>query len=700
MQGNVFNRSAGLGTLNSAFASNNLQPFNQPFNEPGSAKTFGQNQQRGGFNAFDGAIGQTSNKALNFNQGGFTKLSEDEFVESGQDSPFNAAKKNDTPFWNPKPANNSLLDQAIGNGLNQPPINNFNQLPFAPNNFGQNPFGQLPATKHVSPFSKTSSTQSNRPSPFDQSIFSAHKPVFSSTEVRPAPSNQSCDTYTKLKVKRLSSRYERSAKAPINKRLGKAVENNQPILARALPKAKEPVTKPPVLKSTPTQPPLMPNKTTASLFLANDPGRSTPKNVPNDSDDLEKDAEGNIDPDKAVKKYRRSAGGEQPLPSDVRTPAALNVIDNILANNPVDKCHKFVRGRTRSIRQDFTLQNIRDLDAVATHERIARFHILSLHEMCEYDEGTFSLSQEMEQLHKTLISLMEYYDDLRDKGIETENEAKFRAQYITRALKFRALSQRNNENLETPSRHPGTSFLMACLLETHFFEVRKGALKAMNASYMMKAGDAQAEHVRQALAYDTIKQLFKEAMRYGIVIDNSLGEPTFSFDQKKYSKKSFAFKEPLSNPSQRKSFLLVEPKKADRTFRDIANGTNPLPNQNVLATQVNPLNPQAIVNEDATPVVNYRFSEITSPDDQQKEKENQYAEIKNQAALADELTEQERKKLELLLEKKKQLEYVHLEILRAEAESRKKEQLIKAEIMRKEDMEKERDREAQTSSIT
>lgn len=50
------------------------------------------------------------------------------------------------------------------------------------------------------------------------------------------------------------------------------------------------------------------------------------RDMQNDLDDLEKDSEGNIDPEKAVKKYRRSAaGGEQPLPSDVRTPDALNV---------------------------------------------------------------------------------------------------------------------------------------------------------------------------------------------------------------------------------------------------------------------------------------------------------------------------------------------------------------------------------------
>lgn len=189
-----------------------------------------------------------------------------------------------------------------------------------------------------------------------------------------------------------------------------------------------------------------------------------------------------------------------------------------------------------------------------------------------------------------LISLMEFYDDLRDEGIETENEAEFRAYhiisqikdediaqrsmrlpihifknpYMKRALEFRALSQRNNEILETSSRRnkpenieasqnfysmffkliadPSTPFLMACLLETHFSEVRKGALKAMNASYMMKAGGVQAEDVRQVLGYDTLKQLFREAMMYGIVINNSLGEPTLCFGQKHYAKKNFVFK--------------------------------------------------------------------------------------------------------------------------------------------------------------
>ncbi|KAI9354658.1 hypothetical protein BD770DRAFT_444931 [Pilaira anomala] len=171
-----------------------------------------------------------------------------------------------------------------------------------------------------------------------------------------------------------------------------------------------------------------------------------------------------------------------------------------------------------------------DLSAVHAHERIARFHILSLHELCEYDEATFSLPQEMKQLHKTLISLMKFYDDLRDEGIEAENEAGFRAYhiinqikdpniiqksiflpiqifrnpYMKRALEFHALSQ----ILETGSE-------LKNLFQTHFSEVRKGALKAMDASYMMKAGGVLAEDVRQILAYDTLDQLFKEVMMHG-----------------------------------------------------------------------------------------------------------------------------------------------------------------------------------------
>ncbi|OAD01214.1 hypothetical protein MUCCIDRAFT_129517, partial [Mucor lusitanicus CBS 277.49] len=286
---------------------------------------------------------------------------------------------------------------------------------------------------------------------------------------------------------------------------------------------------------------------------------------------FEKDQDGNVDPEKCVKAYRRSAAGvEQPLPSDVRTPEALMstldyLIDETLTNNSLEQCHAFVRDRTRSIRQDFTLQNVRDITAVAAHERIARFHILCLHEMCEVDR--FSMQQELEQLNKVLLSLTEFYDDLREEGIESENEAEFRAYhlishirdqelarqaqtlpihifrhpYMKRALELHALSQRNNEIMETSSRRnkpenieasqnyytklfkliadDQTSFLMACMMECHFSDIRKGALKAMNTAYLVKASGVPVEHVRRVLAYDSSKQLLEELMLYGMPVD-------------------------------------------------------------------------------------------------------------------------------------------------------------------------------------
>ncbi|KAG2206544.1 hypothetical protein INT47_008561 [Mucor saturninus] len=469
------------------------------------------------------------------------------------------------------------------------------------------------------------------------------------------------------------------------------------------------------------------------------------REIQNGLDSLEMDNAGNLDPQRAVKAYRRSAAGiDQPLPSDVRSPDALlhtldYLVDEVLSNNSLEKCHAFVRDRTRSIRQDFTLQNIRDIHAVQAHERIARFHILCLHEMCEMDEGKFSKQQETEQLRKVLVSLMEFYDDLREEGIETENEAEFRAyniislirdqdvarqamtlpinlfrsQPIQRALEFRALSQRNNEIMESSSRRnkpenieasqnfysaffkliadPDTSFLMACMLETHFPEVRKGALKAMNVSYMLKAGGVQAEDVRQVLAYDSVKQLFQEAVLYGIIINNSLGEPTLCFGQKHYNTKVSVFLEPLSNPPQTKSMLLVEPKKGDRSFSDIINGVHdeksPVVNQNVFARQPNPFSqhPQdketkPAQNKSMPTVMNVKLSELTGEDEKKRELETARA----RAAAATAQAARERELLKVM-ERNKQIEEEQKRQLRLQQEKAMKAKQLQEEIEQEEE---------------
>lgn len=143
-----------------------------------------------------------------------------------------------------------------------------------------------------------------------------------------------------------------------------------------------------------------------------------------------------------VKRFRRSAAGyDEQLPSDIRPPAVLQrtlnyLLDEVVGGpQPLANVHKFVWDRTRGIRNDFSIQQVTksaDLRiAIDCFERIARFHILSLHQLSrpEQDNGEFNQHQEREQLNNTLLSLMYYYDDSRHK-IKSVNEAEFRAYCI------------------------------------------------------------------------------------------------------------------------------------------------------------------------------------------------------------------------------------------------------------------------------
>ncbi|KAI9496070.1 SAC3/GANP/Nin1/mts3/eIF-3 p25 family-domain-containing protein [Zychaea mexicana] len=349
------------------------------------------------------------------------------------------------------------------------------------------------------------------------------------------------------------------------------------------------------------------------------------REVQNMLDPLEVDAFGNADPNKAVKRYRRSAAGnEQPLPSDVRPPAVLTktldyLFNNVLSNNQFISCHAFLWDRTRGVRQDFTLQNIRNVVTVQVHERIARFHILALHELCEYDEDKFSQQQETEQLGKVLISLMEFYNDLRQENIHLPNEGEFRAYhliynirdhelasrmmtmlpeyvrqhpYLRQAFRFYESIQRNNEIMQTSERRnkpenvlaaknyyaklfklvgsSETPFLLACMIETHFAEIRKGALKAMSRAYIFNYKGVDSEYLRQLLAYDDVKHFLVEANLYGLVIEKTDNTVLVRFGQK-IKGKTTLFVEPLSLPRQRRSCLLVDPKKGGRSYSDIIN---------------------------------------------------------------------------------------------------------------------------------
>ncbi|CAK3838201.1 Hypothetical predicted protein [Lecanosticta acicola] len=155
--------------------------------------------------------------------------------------------------------------------------------------------------------------------------------------------------------------------------------------------------------------------------------------------DEEKDGKGQIVEGRMVKVFKRSdAGAAAQLPSDLRPPSVLKktcdyLFDDLLANaSAPGDVHGFIWDRARAIRNDFSIQQVTKIEdmriAIDCFERIARFHIASLHEFAEVEKpyDGYVAQQEREQLDRTLLSLMQYYDDSRGR-LELPNEPEFRA---------------------------------------------------------------------------------------------------------------------------------------------------------------------------------------------------------------------------------------------------------------------------------
>lgn len=247
-----------------------------------------------------------------------------------------------------------------------------------------------------------------------------------------------------------------------------------------------------------------------------------------------------IDHGRAVKKYHRpAAGNEMPLPEDVRPPPVLRRTMAYLVSlmeqqqnslTAFAQLQKFVRDRTRSIRQDATLQQsalgVGNLDVIRVHEEIARFHILSGHRLCELPKADFDAFQNTEQLRKVLQSLNEYYGDLRRHPVLPQvpvaEEGEFRAYYLLTHLEdpdvfrkgfgwdaavraqpavqlalsagaafhqgdylaFFGLLRRAPSMLQMIGH--GQLYLCLCLLHTHFSAMRWKAAKFLSKAYAPK----------------------------------------------------------------------------------------------------------------------------------------------------------------------------------------------------------------------
>ncbi|EPS34618.1 hypothetical protein PDE_09582 [Penicillium oxalicum 114-2] len=336
---------------------------------------------------------------------------------------------------------------------------------------------------------------------------------------------------------------------------------------------------------------------------------------------------------KMLKRFRRSAAGyDEQLPSDIRTPKTLLQATNYLiryivgSNEPLGIVHKFVWDRTRSIRNDFSVQQVtHEADvkvAVLCLERIARFHILSLHLLSSpANEEQFDRHQEREQLNNTMLSLMYYYDDNRGR-VFFPNEEEFRAYYIifsihdqrpdleARVQKWPAAllnSPRVQVALELyaaacntweyqgtlDSRRPNAiaqgfysrffhiidsrsvSYLMACVAEIYFTHVRQTTIRAIWKAYCRvpvsqqhKNEEWTLEQLTKVLYFDDDEQTLKFCEEQDLQFsENSNGEKYLNWGSRPVDSVGFS-------PSSEHAFseTYVESKRAGRNLVSVILG--------------------------------------------------------------------------------------------------------------------------------
>lgn len=291
-----------------------------------------------------------------------------------------------------------------------------------------------------------------------------------------------------------------------------------------------------------------------------------------------------------LKRFRRSAAGyDEQLPSDIRTPKTLLQTTNYLiryvvgGDEPLGIIHKFVWDRTRSVRNDFSVQQLtQESDvkiAVTCLERIARFHIVSLHLLSSpANEEPFDRHQEREQLNNTMLSLMYYYDDNRER-IHFPNEEEFRAYYIifsihdqrpdleARVQKWpasllnsprvqvaldlyaascntwdyqgtldarrpNAIAQGFYTRFFNIINSPSVSYLMACVAEIYFNHVRQTAIRAIWKGYCRQPVSQQhkneewtVEELATVLHFDDEDQTIRFCEEQGLELaENANGQ--------------------------------------------------------------------------------------------------------------------------------------------------------------------------------
>ncbi|CAN6483205.1 unnamed protein product [Victoria cruziana] len=135
----------------------------------------------------------------------------------------------------------------------------------------------------------------------------------------------------------------------------------------------------------------------------------------------------------AVKKFCRTISSIHVHASDIRPLPVLqdtlvhlfNLLES--SDQPFEVLHEFIFDRTRSIRQDLSMQNISGYEAVDMYEQMVKFHIKSHLKLLHRESVTISSIHylNLEQLKKSLKTLYDLYDVNRRSGFVSKHEAEF-----------------------------------------------------------------------------------------------------------------------------------------------------------------------------------------------------------------------------------------------------------------------------------
>ncbi|CAI5743813.1 unnamed protein product [Peronospora destructor] len=218
--------------------------------------------------------------------------------------------------------------------------------------------------------------------------------------------------------------------------------------------------------------------------------------------------------------------------------------------------YNFCWDRFRMIRKDCVLQNYRGAGgrvhpiALDIHERIARYHILSEHELIE--TPSFVAQQNMEQLGQTLKSLNELYDEshkVGDPAYLSPFEAECRAYFILCTLDngrgmdvLKYVKDLPYDILQSPhiefamrvfvARHTGdyfqfflllheATYLQSCLLFRYIPNVRSSALLRMNRAF--RGQTYSLEDLATLLCFDDIEHAYAVCREHQLKISGRLG---------------------------------------------------------------------------------------------------------------------------------------------------------------------------------